>query len=234
VTIGTLPSDVLLEIFTHYLLEDSRSYVDDTETWHTLVHVCRKWRKIVFESPRRLNIRIRCTARTRVTAMLNIWPELPIVIRDNYSNVYPGSPLMKDVDDIVAALELKDRVHQISLCDYPRPLLERFAASKLGSFPALTGLDITSRDDTITVALFPEAFLGGSAPRLRSCFLIGIPLFPGIQKLLLSTNQLVELTLGDIPHSDYISPEDVATCLSAMPKLKQFWLGFHSRESIPS
>jgi len=132
VTIGTLPGDVLLEIFTHYLLEDSRSYVDDTETWHTLVHVCRKWRNIVFESPRRLNIRIRCTARTRVTAMLNIWPELPIVIRDNYSNVYSGSPLMKGVDNIVAALELKDRVHQISLCDYPRPHLGKVCSIDAG------------------------------------------------------------------------------------------------------
>ena len=233
-TIDTIPGDVLLEIFTHYLLEDSRSYIDDTETWHTLVHVCRKWRNIVFESPRRLNLRIRCTARTRVTAMSNVWPELPIVIRDNYSNVYSGSPSMKGVDNIVAALELKDRVHQISLCDYPRPLLERFAASMLGSFPALTSLDITSRDDTIPVALFPGAFLGGSAPRLRSCFLMGIPLFPGMQKLLLSTNQLVALTLRDIPQSGYISPEDVVTCLSAMPNLNLFWLGLRSRESIPN
>jgi len=236
VTIDTLPDDVLLEIFAHYVLEDPEAciQVDDTELWITLTHVCRKWRNIVFEAPCHLNLRIPCTARTRVTAMSNVWPALPIVIRDNYSNVYSGSPLMGGAGNIVAALRLRDRVHQISFLDYPSPLLERIAASMLGSFPALTSLTITSRDHMIPVAVFPEAFLGGSAPRLRSCFLMGIPLFPGIQKLFLSTNQLVELTLRDIPHSGYISPEDVVTCMSAMPNLKQFCLGFRSRESIPS
>ena len=104
------------------------------------------------------------------------------------------------------------------------------ASAMLESFPALTSLKISLRDETIPVAVLPEAFLGGSAPRLRSCFLMGVP-FPGLWKLLLSTNQLVELALRDTPHSGYISSEDMVTCLSAMPNLKTFWLEFHSRES---
>ena len=235
-TIDTLPDDVLLEIFAHYVLEGPGAYiqVDDTELWITLAHVCRKWRNIVFESPRRLSLRIRCTARTRVTVMSNVWPDLPIVIRDHYPNRRAGLPFLgpKGADNIIAALELKDRVHQISLSEYPSTLLESIVAAMLGSFPALTGLRITSRDDMIPITEFPEAFLGGSAPRLRSCLLVGIP-FPGIRKLLLSTNQLVELTLREIPPSGYISPEAMVTCLSAMPNLKTFCLGFHRYKSIP-
>ena len=163
---------------------------------------------------------------------LNIWPTLPIIIRDHYSKLHSGSPLMEGADNIVAALNLKDRVHQISFWDYPTPLFKIMASAMLASFPVLTCLDIASRDVTIPAAVFPEAFLGGSAPRLQSCFLMGIP-FPGIQKLLLSTNQLVELTLRDTPHTGYISPKAMVTCLSAMPNLKAFWLRFRSCKSIP-
>ena len=231
--IDSLPDDALLEIFTHYLSEDTESYIDDVETWHTLVHVCRRWRYIVFESPCWLNLRIRCTTRTRVTTMLSIWPALPIVIGEHYSDMYSELSFMRGANNIVAALELKDRLHQISFWNYPRFLWERIASVMLGPFPALTSLKITSRDDTIPVAVFPDAFLGGSAPRLRSCFFMGIP-FPGIHKLLLSADQLVELTLRDTPHSSYISPEHMVTCLSAMPNLKTFWLGFRSCELIPN
>jgi len=171
-----------------------------------------------------------------VTAMSNVWPALPIAVRDHYKNRRAGLPFFghEVADNIIAALELKDRVHQISLWEYPSILLGRIAAAMLGSFPALAKLEIStdiSWEYMIPVAVFPEVFLGGSAPRLRSCLLVGIP-FPGIQKLLLSTNQLVELTLKEIPPSGYISPEAMVTCLSAMPNLKTFCLGFHHYKSI--
>ena len=128
-TIDTLPDDALLEIFAYYLLEDRKLYVEYTETWHTLVHVCRRWRHIVLETPRRVNLRIRCTSRTLVTALSNVWPALPIVITDNYLKVHPRPSFMEDADNIVAALELKDLVHEISLWNYPSPQLNRFAAA---------------------------------------------------------------------------------------------------------
>ena len=227
----TLPEDTLLEIFAHYLPKDSESRVNDVDKWHNLVHVCRRWRNIVFESPRRLNLRIRCTARTRVRAMLNVWPDLPLVITDPYWSARPGRSLIEGADNIVAALELKDRIRQISFFNCPRFIWTRIMPAMLGSFPALTSLAITLEDETIVVGAFPEAFLVESAPRLRSCFLMGIR-FPGIQKLLLSTNRLVDLTLRDTPYSAYISPEAMVTCLSAMVDLKTFWLEFPSRGSI--
>jgi hypothetical protein len=50
VTIGTLPDDVLLEVFCFYMDQSQ-----DIEGWIMLVHVCQSWRNIVFASPRRLN-----------------------------------------------------------------------------------------------------------------------------------------------------------------------------------
>ena len=62
IRIDVLPDDVLLEIFDFYMnvdvfYEDKR----ETEAWQTLVHVCRRWRYLVFGSPRRLNLRLCCT-----------------------------------------------------------------------------------------------------------------------------------------------------------------------------
>jgi hypothetical protein len=44
------------------------------------VHVCRKWRNVVLESPLRLNLRIRCYPTTSVREKLDVWPALPIVL----------------------------------------------------------------------------------------------------------------------------------------------------------
>jgi hypothetical protein len=49
---------------------------------------------------------------------------------------------------------------------------------------------------------------------------------PGLRKLLLSATDLIEICLWKIPHSTYISPEEIATCLSALNRLEEFRLGF--------
>ena len=49
VTIDMVPDVALLEIFGVYTW---------LESWYTLVHVCRKWRNVVFGSPCRLNLRL--------------------------------------------------------------------------------------------------------------------------------------------------------------------------------
>src|ERR1700742_2401493 len=56
VVIGTLPDDALLETFSFYV-----DQALDEDGWHTLVHVCRRWRYIVLSSPQRLNLRVLCT-----------------------------------------------------------------------------------------------------------------------------------------------------------------------------
>jgi F-box-like len=85
VTIGSLPDEVLLKVFYFHLVpinkwekEDLRA--SDPWRWHKLVHVCRRWRCIVFDAPRRLDLELYCTENTPVRKLLHIWPELPLVI----------------------------------------------------------------------------------------------------------------------------------------------------------
>jgi hypothetical protein len=82
------------------------------------------------------------------------------------------------------------------------------------------------------VPVFPDSFLGGSAPRLRSLELGAIP-FPGLPNLLLSLVNLWLFRIFRIPHSGYFSPEAMATCLSVLTSLESLQLRFESPQSCP-
>jgi len=221
VPIRIIPDDALLEIFISFVDEAER-----IEAWYTLVHVCRRWRYIVFNSPRRLNLRLLCTYSTPVREKLDVWPALPIIIR---KSVDPTS-LLAGADNILAALEHHDRMCHIDLWDVPSSLLERFATATKEPFPALTYLELWSNDESVPT--LPDSFLGGYAPRLRTLYLIGIP-FPALPKLLLSSNALVNLDLSDTPDSGYISPEAMVNCLTTLRRLESLKLGFRSPHSRP-
>ena len=95
-------------------------------------------------------------------------------------------------------------------------------------FPALTVLDLLSNDEKAPV--LPDSFLGGSAPRLREIWLRSIP-YPGLGKLLLSTTDLVTLSLLDFPHSGHISPEAMVVGLSTLTRLERLEVGYRSPRS---
>jgi len=177
-TIDILPDEALLEIFSFYLVEASRVI----EPWLPLVHVCRRWRSVVFASPLRLDVRVFYTPNRRVKAMLDIWLNLPIIIS---SYEYTASPWHGD-NNLIAALEHTDRICQIHLTQFPCFEFERILAAMQKPFPALTSLDIDCSNQSYleAMAVLPEAFLGGSAQHLRSCRLSAVE-FPGIWKLLL-------------------------------------------------
>jgi len=160
--------------------------------------------------------------------MLDIWPTLPIVVRDwdLDSDLWLD---MYDADNIMAALEHRDRVCQINLESVPLILFE-WDSVMMESFPALTHLFLSKEHTSFPV--LPDSFLGGSAPRLRQFVLEGVP-FPALPKLLLSTNDLVELCLWHTPHSGYISPDAMVACLSYLNRLEILWLGFDSPDSLP-
>ena len=103
-----LPGDVLLENFDLYV--DQAPKDDEIEAWHTLVHVCQKWRNVVFESPHRLNISLVRTARKPVRQMLATRPPLPIVVKQHGRTMS-----LWGVDNIVAALERNDQIRGIDL-----------------------------------------------------------------------------------------------------------------------
>lgn len=79
VTIDVLPDVTLLNVSDFYLYEDVFNLMD---AWHTLVHVCQKWRSVILGSPHRLRLRIICSARTSLKKTLAIWPPLPLYIRE--------------------------------------------------------------------------------------------------------------------------------------------------------
>jgi hypothetical protein len=121
-------------------------------------------------------------------------------------------------------------VDDIELTNLKSSDWEQILAAMQEPFPELTRLQLRSHDETPSV--FPDSFLGGSAPRLQHLWFEGIP-FPGLPKLLLSATHLVSLRLLDIPHSGYISPEAIVTALSTSTRLKLLWLHFVSPQSRP-
>jgi hypothetical protein len=225
-TIGMLPDNVLLEIFDFYRQNLPYTF-RATWRWHSLVHVCPRWRLVVFASPHRLDLQILCTHRTPVRRNLGIWPAFPIVI--NYRNSGAGGITPSDEDNVVAALERCDRVCYIRLA-VTDSQLGKMALAMQGPFPELTHLHIGSDDGNAQV--LPTKFMGASAPRLHSIYLHRIPL-PTLPKLLMSTNDLGKLELRRIPPTGYIPPEAMVACLAALPRLDTFHIGFKSATSRP-
>jgi len=225
VTIGVLPEDVLLETFDFYLGKDNADKLEHNHNydgWHTLAHVCRRWRCIIFASPHRLDLKLYCTRQRPVNLKtLEIWPALPIVVFARHMQS------KEDVANVIAALRQHNQVCKIyyrnSDGKFQDSLLKEFAAMDK-PFPALTSLELFSSQQQ-NVPVLPDSFLGGSAPCLRSLHLYGIP-YPSIGKLLSSTTNLVRLFLWDIPYSGYFSPETIVPRLSMLPRLRSLELGF--------
>ena len=135
VTIGSLPDEVLLEVFTFYM-EDAYQ-----EEWIILVHVCGGWRHIVFTSPLRLDLQLCVQGKTHVRKLLEIWPALPIVIRPN-SRRWCSIP--KVMENVIAALQHRDCVRRVILHDFrvPDRKLKVFLELMQHPFPTLTMLEL--------------------------------------------------------------------------------------------
>ena len=150
--------------------------------------------------------------------MLDVWPALPIVVEGRSGMSRPHVER-----NIIAALKQRDCVCKIDLSPTPISLLRRIKRIK-EPFPALRDLELCSTKSG-KAPVFPDSFLGGSAPCLRSLHLDGIP-FLALPKLLLSTTELVDLGLFNIPRFGYISPEAMATSLASLTRLQNLSLGF--------
>ena len=232
-TINILPDDVLLLIF-HFDrlidLDDVRDFARERSVfwrWHRLIHVCQRWRFVVFGSPNFLNLRLVCRPTTRLE-LTCIWPPLPIIVT-NY--IATDRPSLEDYD-FDAAIVHPNRVCEIYLIFLTSPVLQRLASIRQEQFPALIHLTLHFKDNRPAPAL-PDGFLGGSTPRLQSLDLNYIP-FPAIPKLLLSATDLVRLTLQPVPHSGYFSPEAIVTDLAALANLTHLIIGFESPLSRPN
>jgi hypothetical protein len=186
---------------------------------------------VVFESPLRLNLRLECDTTTPAKKSLYIWPPFPIVVR----NTWPGRPysVLSRNDNIIAALEHRNRVCIIDLECPTCPVLEQLLRVTQVPFPTLIFLKLDFTSESAPAPVLPDTFLGGSAPRLQNFSLYGIP-FPTLPKLLLSCHDLVSVRLWKIPDTGYISPRAMATSLITLTRLESLTLGFESPASSPN
>ena len=225
--IDILPDDVLIEIFDFYM--EIRSLLGNktrVEVWQSLVHVCRRWRRLVLGSPRRLDLQLYCTPETPARDTLDVWPALPLIVEGNMAS-------SSGTYNIIAALGQSIHVCKVMLWDLSGWQLEDVSAAMQVPFPELTHLRLYSNGETgETLPVIPDSFLGGYAPRLQDFSLNGIPI-PGLPKILLSATHLGYLWLLDIPHSGYFSPKEIVTLLSVLSSLTMLHLEFQSPQSRP-
>jgi hypothetical protein len=215
-----LPDEVLLVVFD-FCMDEDQSTKKTTEAWQSLVHVCHRWRNVVFESPHRLNLRLVATNKTSVDA-LEVWPPFPLVVLNT-------ACLTAGVNNIVAAVKRRSRVVKIELFGVNRLPLKKILPTMQEPFPELRDLRLWSDDEMLPN--LPDSFLGQSAPRLVHLELHGIP-FPGLPKLLSSATHLVHLLLN-ISHSGYLSPEAMVSALSTLTRLEQLQLVFQTPQYHP-
>ena len=219
-TINMLPEDVLLEIFDR-CRGDSEYFIP--KIWKPLVHVCRRWRQVAFASPQRLRLLLVCDLKTPVQKLSDIWPPLPVAVR--YSFGEEG-----DENNVIATLKHRHRVCWIVFKGLTSNVLERLTAVIQEPFPVLTGLRLESSGEMGPI--IPDAFLGGSSSQLQNVFLEGVA-FPALPRFVASATHLISLRLQHIPDTGYISPEAMTTCLTALPQLEEFVIGFQSPQFRP-
>ena len=203
-TAEEISDKVLPNVFCHYVNISPHF-------WPRLVHVCRRWRRLVFTSQRALHLRLFCTHGTPVLKTLECWPSLTIVVE------YGGSPALdppspEDEVNIMTALKHHGRVSSISLT-VTRSLLKRFYAIK-GPFTELEHLVLQSQDG-VQLTL-PTTFQWG--PRLSSLHLTGIA--PrGLTTLLSSSRCIVNIQLHEFPGIGFFSPKSLLNALSELTQL---------------
>ena len=224
-SIDVLPDDILLGIFDVYMKGCRiRSAKRRVEAWQLLVHVCRRWRSLIFQSPGHLNLQLFCTPDTPTKDTLDIWPALPLIVRGEVA-------LSSGTDNVIAALAQSNRVREVNLTVLGNWQLDEVLTAMEVPLPELTDLRLKSESMEYDETIIPDSFLGRSAPRLRVFTLDYVP-FPGFPNLLLSANHLVELRLVNIPHSGYISPPAIVALISVLSSLRILCLQFQSPRSL--
>jgi hypothetical protein len=235
VTVNILPDNVFLEIFSFYLHDsDPELYhhlkaTGRWQSWQTLAHICQRWRRIIFTSPRRLRLHLTCSYGTPVRKNLTFWPVfLPLILDYPIYGYNPG-----DEDNIIFALEHARRVRRIEIIATGALIGQVFTVMQK-SFPALIDLDLRryARDLSPPSPFIPRRFLGGSAPRLQYLRFEDMS-FPEFPTFLWSARNLTMLKLKDIYHIGHISPEAMVRGLAVLTRLRYLSISF-SGETPPS
>ena len=229
-TINQLPDEVLLEIFDSYR-QDINSYDyqwGEKHVWINLVHVCRKWRAVVFASYVRLDLGVLVGPKKPGHIKTILSGPLPISINYQYNREsVTGSALWR----MCATLKRHDRVRKITFQGM-RANFDKFFKLTNRAFPVL---------DTLSLHFcgpyepkIPDTFLRGpdlSDLHLRHLELTGVSL-PSISRFLSSATALTDLVLHLDDSLRSSSSEtallDLLACLKGMSYLRSLQLAFLS------
>ena len=201
-TIDDIPDEVLLEIFDSYRQLFTQGHHNDWNRrpkWFKLIHVCQRWRRIVFASSTRLSLCL-VVANNNPGHMKAIFspriPPLPIAV-----DYHPRKPCShyarsnaKDLGRVLAALKRCNRVRGITFSG-TGPDFDKFFKATKHRFPELKSLDLRNQLTRKPELTLPATFLKGSAPHLRHLILHFIS-FTSMSQLLSSPTALIELSLG--------------------------------------
>jgi len=115
VTFDVFPDDVLTEIIFFYVNTRKRNSKDNP--WHILASVCRRWRYVVFASPRYLDLRLEYRGHGPMSEVPDAWPVLPLILKSPRDEHGPRSE--QRWDNIVAVLESEhyNRICGIDITD---------------------------------------------------------------------------------------------------------------------
>jgi F-box-like len=225
--ISVLNDDVLLHIFyiyrLHSIRDKSDKYVfgypfsDEQRWWYKLVHVSRRWRRVILDAPSLLDLHLVCTRGVPVADMLAHSPPLPLTIVYWLRGPSRGKLGKEEENGALLALSHRDRVRRIAL-DMSLQELKKLFVAMDGEFPILERLNIDSSLPGVTL---PREF---RAPNLYHGDLMHVSL--PVQCPLLTSTGLVSLQLRDIPRSVYYPPSYILASLSQMSQLETLWIKF--------
>ena len=186
--------------------------------WYRLVHVCQRWRNIVFGSPSYLALSLVCTYGTPVADMLAHSPHLPLVI-DYFDEDRDFTA--EDGNGAILALKQRDRVRGVRLC-VPAISLQGLIVAIDEEYSNLEYLIIHRQIGDSRVLEFLKTL---QVPHLRHLSLVGFAL-PIQSRLLTTAVRLITLCVVMISPSTYFRPNTLLQWLSNMPQLERLGIGF--------
>ena len=193
--------------------------------WYRLVHVCQRWRNVIFRSSSYLALSLVCTNGTPVADMLAHSPHLPLVI--DYSYKYRDLTA-EDGKGAILALKQCDRVRGVRLF-VPTTTLQALIMAMDEEYPILEYLIIQRTLEDSTIVEFSKTL---QAPHIRHLTAIGFAL-PIESQLLIAAVRLVTLLIATSP-STYLHPNTLLRWLSSMLQLETLVIAFFHFFHIPN